>query len=422
METLPGKEGLTILRRLIAYADKVFRLSDVLIASLTDRRPEPRISTATVAKAAMVLFWARMGSLNALEMSGPSRFWKLWLGHPMPSAETMGNVHTKMDADTVREAIHQVYGRLKRNKALPDDRGISVAIVDGHESHASYRRHCPGCLARTIHSQQGDRIQYYHRQVTLLLVTGAPPGRPPLRLPLDHEPQLPLEDEVATATRLLKRVLVRYPRAFDLVLADALYAQAPFFNFLLAQRKHALVVLKDERRNLYQDAAGLFNLVPPIQGTFRSRDCLWWDFPDLGSWPEVKAPIRVIRSLETYSVRRQLDKKDEPQISDWMWVTTLPAAQVPVARAVGFGHQRWDIENHGFNELVKGWHADHVLKHDAAAIECFLLMTFLAFILFHAFLYLNLKPALRQGKSKDFWAKVMAAEIYQDFIPCALSP
>src|SRR5580658_2352069 len=27
-----------------------------------------------------------------------------------------------------------------------------------------------------------------------------------------------------------------------------------------------------------------------------------------------------------------------------------------------------------------GWHADHVLKHDAAAIECFLLMTFLALI------------------------------------------
>jgi len=60
VETLPGKERLTILRRLIAYADKVFRLSDVLIASLTDRRPEPRISTATVAKAAMVLFWARL--------------------------------------------------------------------------------------------------------------------------------------------------------------------------------------------------------------------------------------------------------------------------------------------------------------------------------------------------------------------------
>ncbi len=119
------------------------------MASITDRRPEPRISTLTVVKASMVLFWARMGSLNALEMSAASRFWKHWLGHPMPSAETMGVVHSKMDAGTLREAIHQVYGCLKRNKALPDNGGISLAIVDGHESHASYLRHCPGCLERT---------------------------------------------------------------------------------------------------------------------------------------------------------------------------------------------------------------------------------------------------------------------------------
>lgn len=373
-------------------------------------------------KSAAVMFWARMGSLNALEMSGKSRFWKHWLRVPLPSAKTMGTVHAKMDASALREAIHQVYGHLKRNKALPDNRGISLAIVDGHENHASYRRHCSGCLQRTIHSAQGDRIQYYHRQVTVLLVTGAPAGREPLRIPLDHEPQLAGEDEVATAMRLLVRVLARYPRAFDVVLADALYARADFFNFLLDRRKHGLVVLKDERRNLYQDAAGLFRTVPPVKGTFRSRDCLWWDFPDLVSWPEVKIPVRVIRSLETYSVRRQLDHKDEMLTSDWVWVTTLSPEQVPLQRGVEFGHQRWDIENHGFNELVNGWHADHVLKHDAAAIECFLLMAFLTFAIYHAFLCLNLKPSLRQGKSREFWAKLMAAEIYADLVPTAMPP
>ena len=377
----------------------MFRFSTEVISGITDRRLEPRITTATVVKAAAVMFWARMGSLNALEMSGESRFWKHWLGHPMPSAETMGDVHAKIDAHTLREAIHQVYGNLKRNKALPDNRGISLAIVDGHESHSSYRRHCSGCLHRTIHSEHGDRIQYFHRQVTLLLVTGAPAGRPPLRIPLDHEPQLPGEGEVEAAIRLLERVLLRYPRAFDLVLADALYTQAR-----------------------YQDVAGLFDSVPPVKGTFRSRDCWWWDFPGLVSWKEVKVPVRVIRSLESYSIKRQLDGKDETLTSDWLWVTTLPSAQVPLERAIGFGHQRWDIENHGFNELVNGWHADHVFKHDPAAIECFLLLTFLAFIIYHAFFYLNLKPSLRRGKSKEFWARVMAAEIYQDWIPAAAPP
>ena len=70
----------------------------------------------------------------------------------------------------------------------------------------------------------------------------------------------------------------------------------------------------------------------------------------------------------------------KPGTSDWIWVTTLPAQPVSTERAVGFGHQRWDIENHGFNELVKGWHADHIYRHDPNAIECFLLIAFLAWV------------------------------------------
>jgi hypothetical protein len=89
---------------------------------------------------------------------------------------------------------------------------------------------------------------------------------------------------VAAAMRLLRRVLRAYPRAFQIVLADSLYAQAPFLNFLLAHRKYAVVVvLKDERRDLYQDAQGLFRLTPPQSGQYRSRDCLWWDVTDLTS-------------------------------------------------------------------------------------------------------------------------------------------
>lgn len=422
MEAAFRKETITVLRRLIAYAEKIFDLSREVIAPVADSRPQPRISTAVVVKSALVMFWARMGSLNALEQTAGARFWKSWLGESPGSADTVGRVHARMDADQLRKGIHHIYDRLKRNKALPDTQGVGVAVVDGHESHASYLRHCPGCLQRTIHFETGDRIQFYHRQVTLMLLPAAPPGRQPLRLLLDHEPQRAGEEEVATAMRLLERVIPAYPRAFDLVLADALYATAPFFNFLLARHKHVLAVLKDDRRNLYQDAAGLFDFVAPIPGRYRSRQCWWWDFPDLLSWPQVDVPVRVLRSLETYSVRRQLDQQDCPQTSDWIWVTTLPCSQVSTQRAIGFGHQRWDIENPGFNELVNQWNADHVFKHDPDAMECFLLVAFLAYNTFHAFLALNLKPQARQGKTQSFWAKLIAAELYAEVIPTSLSP
>jgi hypothetical protein len=422
MEATSGKETIIVLRRLLAYAEKIFRLSRDIVPLVSDRREKPRISTAAVVKSSLVLFWARMGSINAWEQVGRARFWQCWLEEPTFSADTLGRVHALLDAQGLRQGIHDVYQRLKRNKALPDIYGLGVVVLDGHESHASYLRHCSGCLQRTIPGAQGDRIQFYHRQVTLLLLPGALPGREAVRLLLDHEPQRPGEDEVETALRLLARVIPAYPRTFDLVLADALYAEAPFLNFLLARGKHALVVLKDERRNLYQDVAGLFDHVAPQPGSYRSRPCRWCDFPDLLSWPQVQAPVRVVRSLETCTVRRQLHKQHESQTSDWIWATTLPPAQVPVDRIVHLGHQRWDIENYAFNELANEWHSDHVFKHNARAIECFLLLAFLAYNIFHVFLARNVKPSVRQGTTQIFWARLIAAELYSEVAPAGISP
>ena len=413
MATFPGEEGLSILRRLIAYAEKLFQFSNTVVAGVVDRRRQPRIPSSHVVKSVAVLFWARMGSLNALELAAHSSFLRCWLGRPVCSADSVGRVTALMDAEGLRRGIHHLYDRLKRNKVLPDHRGLGVAVLDGHESHASYRRHCPGCLERTIRAGQTERTQYYHRQVTLMLLPGAGPGRDPIHLLLDHEPQRAGEGEVATALRLLERVLGSYPRAFDLLLADALYSTAPLFNFLLARGKHALAVLKDDRRNLYQDVTALCAAYPPTEGSFRSRKCLWWDFPGLLSWPQVDAPVRVVRSQETRTVRRQLDGKDETLTSAWVWVTTLPVQTVPTARVVAFGHQRWDIENHGFNEMVNGWHADHIYRHDPNAIECFLLLAFLACNLFQAFFALNLKPQIRKGRTRAFWSSLMAAEILE---------
>jgi hypothetical protein len=392
----------------------VFDLSGEVLDKVTDARPQPRTPTTLVLKCALAMFWARLGSLNALETLSNARFWKRWLEGAMISADTMGRVHAVLEVGQLRDGLHQFYSRLKRNKALPLNLGLDVAVLDGHEQHASYLRHCSGCRQRIVKTEQGERIQYYHRQVTLMLLPGPGTGRKPLRVLLDCEPMLPDEDEVACAMRLLTRVLAAYPRAFDLILADALYTTAPFFNFLIDRGKHALAVLKDERRNLYQDAAGLFAHVPPQRAERRGRDCQWWDFPDLVSWPQVKAPLRVVRSLETYSVHRQLDGTVTQETSDWVWVTTLPPQQGPTVRIVAWGHQRWDIENFGFNELVNGWEADHIYKHDAKAIEAFLLMAFLAYNIFHAFLGLNLKPQLRDRRPEKYWARLIAAELYGD--------
>jgi Transposase DDE domain len=362
-----------------------------------------------VVKAVLAIYWSRLGSLNALAMTRAAKFWKSWLDGPLCSADSLGRIVAGVDAATLRQGIHHVYERLKRNKALPDLHGLAVAVLDGHETSASYRRCCDGCLKRITSSGQ---TQFYHRNVTLMLLCGSPLGRPAVRLLLDVEPQRAGEGELTTALRLLERVLAAYPRAFDVLLADALYAVAPFLNFLLWHEKDALVVLKDERRDAYQDAAGLWAQQPPQQGSYHSRDCRWWDIPGLRSWPDVKGTPRVVRSEESWTVKPQLTKEETPQTASWVWLTTLSVAQARTEQIVRLAHLRWDIENQGFNELINGWHADHVYRHQSKAIECFLLLAFLAYNVFHAFFALNLKPELRRGRTMAFWVQLIAAEIH----------
>jgi DNA polymerase III alpha subunit len=118
METASGKETIIVLRRLLAYSEKIFQLSKDIVTVLSDRREKPRISTAAVVKSSLVLFWARMGSSNAWEQVGRARFWQRWLGEPAFSADTLGRVHALLDAQGLRQGIHDVYERLKRNRAL----------------------------------------------------------------------------------------------------------------------------------------------------------------------------------------------------------------------------------------------------------------------------------------------------------------
>ena len=61
----------------------------------------------------------------------------------------------------------------------------------------------------------------------------------------------------------------------------------------------------------------------------------------------------------------------------------------------------WDIDNYAFNELANEWHSDHVFKHNPGAIECFLLVAFLAYNIYHVFLARNVKPSVRRVRRKS---------------------
>ncbi|MDH7512825.1 MAG: transposase [Clostridiales bacterium] len=385
---------------------------------MKDQRLRPQIPAATIFFSVVVMMATRLGSLNALEQEKGNLFWRKWLKRPLPSADTMGRGFSRMDLEAIRSSLRHVYLRLKRNKAIPKTSGFHALVLDGHESSASYLRCCPGCLQRTVHTQGADRTQYYHRNVVAMLL-----GEP-FPILLDVEELRPGEDEVA-ATRLSRRVLKRYPRAFKLAVVDGLYLRANFFQLFLEHGKDIIAVLKDENRDLLEDARALFPLEnASVEDDGKTRRQVW-DIEGFESWESLGREIRVVRSVETRSFRRQLTGQAEQQTSEWIWATTLSREKASTSAVVRLGHLRWRIENRALNEMVISWSADHVYRHHPTAITAFWLTLMLVLNLFRAFLFLNIKPCRRAGHSQLYFARLLFSDLCRENssnIPAELSP
>lgn len=356
----------------------------------------------------------RYTTLHAAERdirATPSRkqWWQRLLQAAPASADTIARVFRGITSDVLRDALAELAMKIKRHKALDDAKiaGLFVVAIDGHETLASYKRHCAHCSTRRVEVGVGERLepreQYYHRVVVMSLVNC---GR--LRLPLDQEWVGPGEDELAAALRLLERVCKRMPRFFQVITADALYANDRFVRRARELGKDVVVCLKDnhptavaEVRDRMRDADG-----QAWQVNAKRRSMLW-DFQNLLGWtPLSSCMLRVVCSRETHkrvehTERRRVEREVE---ETWMLATTLPphVAARDIAR---IGHARWGIENEVFNELVTHWGMNHCRHHHPNAMDAFLLTIYIAYVLFHLFLERNVKlpekPALTLNSLAD---------------------
>ena len=186
----------------------------------------------------------------------------------------------------------------------------------------------------------------------------------------------------------------RYGRYFDAVLGDALYFEAPFFNFCLEHGKDVVAVIKGDQRLLLEDARGLFSQMEPGIWETPGERIRFWDAEGFTTCKELKRPLRVLHTEETTTRRRRIARKwtHQTEEHEWSWATTIAAARLPTRALWRAGHGRWDIENDLFNTLVTHWYLNHCYKHDPTAIVNFILTLFTAFVLIQAFSHRNLKP------------------------------
>lgn len=356
----------------LQYVNKVFGFRAQL-GTLVDARCDPVYSAAVVFQAVFYGFLFRLGSFHQLEAEIEEPFLQHWLGVARPFREgTLRYSYSSFELEPLEEMLVGINRQLKRNKVLSQGQlaGRIVAGLDGVEVISSYSRCCDSCLQRRVRekTKEGEvveRVQYYHRLVGCQVISS------PVKPILGVEWLRPGEDEVGAAKRLLERIDRQYgSRFFDVLLLDSLYAQAPVLELADEIGWDLVIVLKQEARDLYQDAQGLFNGRAPDlcfseSAPGRRVQARIWDQDGLPFTQSYPARVRVLRSDETVAEHRVQggELKMVITLHHWVWLSTLDSGSVNAKVLWQMGHLRWKNENNGWNDLTQNWMLKHGFLH-----------------------------------------------------------
>lgn len=353
------------------YLNKVFDFRSAA-AGLTDSRRDPEISPATVFLAAFHAFVFRLPSFQQLESELAQPALQQWIGAERAFGDdalrySLSGFHL----EGLEQMLTDINRTLKRNKVFDADRvqGRIVAALDGIEVLSSYSRHCDSCLERRVTVRKAgvkvEQLQYYHRAVGCQIING------PVKTFLALEWLQPGEGEDTAALRLLRNLPDRYgSRFFDILLLDALYAQAPVFQLAAEFGWDLVVSLKQNLPELYQSAVRLF--------AHRTADCTLterrggksyevklWDTDGLPFSVDYPAPVRVVRAEESLTQNHYRRDQLTPETTEheWLWITTLDPQAFSATLVRRLGHDRWKQENNGWNDLTQNWAFKHGFLH-----------------------------------------------------------
>lgn len=392
------------LEQFLHYAQKVFGLK-IQLRGVRDERSSPTIPTLAVLITLLLGVVLRFGSYLHLSVQTKRRRWRHLAGLKEPiSDDTLEYVTERLWLEDLRQTIAPAAKKLKTNKALESCKinGLLFLSLDANEHFHSRSRCCESCCQREIEETdaQGQKhkvIEYYHRYVFAQI------NGPKINIVLDVEPIRPGEEECAAALRLLGRLRRIYGvRFFDAITADGWYAKGPFLRAVKKLGWKWIVVLKDERMDVYKEGQQLSQGQTPgmsFEDKERDRQVSLWEVKDLDFSKGYGGKVRVVRSQEQWiQATIQGGKKTrQPQQSQWLWAADADLDVYPMVMIYQGGHRRWGIENKAFNELTQAYHLDHCYHHEPHSMLAQMLILVLGFTLFTAFAQLH-SQLLRWGQ------------------------
>lgn len=212
------------------------------------------------------------------------------------------------------------------------------------------------------------------------------------------------EGELMGAMKLLPQL----PEWVDIIVADALYFNAPFMKEVLKNSKQAVIRLKDKTSNVYDtinhtatyknynDSFTHKENNKKFTVNFWHKDTVIVDSTILKHDVGKKTDIRVYKFVE---VVESTVKGNEEFTFREIYVGTT-SKDIPPKTIWKIIHYRWYIENTCFHQLKTYCNIEHCYTHDDTAIQSITKIMFMAFNLFRSFLFKRLKKFKEEFERK----------------------
>ena len=390
--------------RFETYLDKVFDFSSQ-VHGLPDGRIYPRHSAKKIFDAVFLGAACQFRSVHRMEREcQPGGALSRRIG-PL-SEDAIGYALERYDSQAVFRLGCELARQLKRNGVFRSywSRGLVVAAVDGIEICNSFVRFCDDCMerkvTRTVEGELREEVQYYHRLCAVTVVSSAFP------IPLGIRFQKNGENEVACSLDLLRELTEQLGRRFvDVLVADALYLQAPFVKEIEGLGLDWVINLKENQPELLTESERVFSAVPAE----KMDDSLQlWHAPEV-YWPVAERSVRVVKTVRQQPVRRLRVQRDEQgekhavketvvQPSTNFCASNLELGSIPPVFIHQLARSRWIIDTDVFQTLTTEAHLKRPSVHQgrAKALIVLTMIRVLAFTLTLVFFFRQVRSHFRK--------------------------
>ena len=390
------------LKKLLTYMTSVYEIPQK-IKCLSDKRKRRSIPLFNIVMPVLLFLMLQYESFHTVFSAPESMSKRLrnYIRGKIPKVDAVRDVLSGIDPEEIRRIHEETIDTIKKNRVFREGTigGYVVAGIDGVELFSSTKKSCPGCLTR---KNRAGETEYFHRSVVCMTVGKAPHvilGQEMLK-PRDGAEKD--EGELTGGKRLVERLRKRHGHFTDVIVADALYLNAPFINIIKENGLEAVIRLKDEKRLIFQDAEGFFNRREGKKRSFqRGKKAV--EVWDISGFEIENCPyrLRVVKYHESW-------EKNGKETERWIWlVTTLE--QTPPKILWEMMNRRWDIEENGFHQLKTYYHAKHCYCH--AAVEVIFNLMIIGFNMRELYLYRRIQKFERSGITRKSVSRMFRDEL-----------